>query len=126
MKQRSRLTNIKAAHGNTKLFFIRANARRRKKHIQALETENGFVVAHKDKEDIIHNHFSQQMGASNNRSHTLNWDELEQDQYDLDTLENDISEEEVKTVIMGIPNDKAPAQMVSSDFSSKPVGILFG
>lgn len=107
-KQRSRLTNIKAAHGNTKLFYIRANARRRKKHIQALQTDTGFVVAHRDKERIIHNHFSQQMGARINRSHTLNWEELVQDQFDFDELERDISEDEVKDVIMRIPNDKAP------------------
>lgn len=43
-KQRSRLTNIRVADANTKLFYIRANGQKRKKHIQALQTNNGFVV----------------------------------------------------------------------------------
>lgn len=46
-KQLARLTNIKTSHANTKLFYIRANVRKRKKHIPVLQTDHGLVVSHK-------------------------------------------------------------------------------
>lgn len=107
-KQRSRLTNIRTADANTKLFYIRANGRKRKKHIQALQTDNGFVVTHKDKAKEIYDHFTKQLGFREERRLTLNWDELEIEQFDLDDLERDITEEEVQKVISQMPSDKAP------------------
>lgn len=107
-QQRSRLNNIKAADANTKLFYIRANGRKRKKHIQAIKTEGGFIVAHKDKERVVHQHFTKQLGTRNQRSLTLNWNEIEMEHFDLDDLEQDITEEEVRKVIFEMPCDKAP------------------
>jgi hypothetical protein len=42
-RQRSRLTNIKHKDTNTKLFYLRANGRKRKKHIQLLHTTQGLA-----------------------------------------------------------------------------------
>lgn len=69
---------------------------------------------------IIHNHFMQQMGTNHNRPNTPNWDEFMQDQYDLVDLEHDITEDEVKTVIMGMSNDKAlgPDEFIGLFFKS--------
>lgn len=88
-------------------FYIRANGRKRKKHIQAIQTKGGFAVAHKDKDRVIHQHFNKQLGTRNETELTLNWEEIEVEQYDLSDLKRDISEEEVKKVIMKMPGDKA-------------------
>jgi hypothetical protein len=49
VKQRARLTNIKHGDANTKLFYLRANGRKRKKHIQILQTPQGLEMRHDDK-----------------------------------------------------------------------------
>jgi regulator of replication initiation timing len=44
LRQRARLTWIKTADANNKLFHIRANGRRRKLHIQSLHTLGGIAI----------------------------------------------------------------------------------
>lgn len=95
-KQRARLSHIRTADANTKLFHIRANGRRRKKHIQILQTNAGFVVTHEDKANEIHRHFNEQLGSRTERQVTLNWEELQIQSHDLTDLENDITEDEIK------------------------------
>jgi hypothetical protein len=51
--QRARLTNIKYGDVNSKLFYLRANGRKRKKHIQILQTGEGLAVKHDDKRKEI-------------------------------------------------------------------------
>jgi hypothetical protein len=49
-RQRARLVNIKHGDTNTNLFYLRANGRKRKKHIQILQTPEGLAMNHEDKE----------------------------------------------------------------------------
>lgn len=107
-KQRARLTAIRTTDANTKLFHVRANGRKRRNHIQVLQTDAGMVVKHEDKADEIHKHFQQTIGSSTRREMTLNWEQLDINPYELAELERDISEEEVKAVVMEMPKDKAP------------------
>jgi hypothetical protein len=44
------LTNIKCGDANSKLFYIRANGRKRKKHIMIICTPLGLAITHEDKE----------------------------------------------------------------------------
>jgi hypothetical protein len=48
-RQRAWLTNIKYGDVSSKLFFLRANGRKIKKHIQVLQTEQGLAFKHEDK-----------------------------------------------------------------------------
>jgi hypothetical protein len=71
-RQRSRLTNIKCGHANSKLFYLRANGRKRKKHIMILCTPHGIAITHEDKEVKIAHHFNGLWGSKLSRSVTLN------------------------------------------------------
>jgi hypothetical protein len=62
-KQCSRLTMIKASSCNSKLFFLRANARKRKSYIQSLQVEGRMVFTHQQKCHAAHTHFSNLFGA---------------------------------------------------------------
>jgi hypothetical protein len=48
-KQRARLSNIKHGDTNTKLFYLKANGRKRKNHIEILQTPEGLAMRHEDK-----------------------------------------------------------------------------
>src|SRR3954465_15373197 len=60
--QCARIANLKDGDANTKFFHRRINARRRKNHIHRIKNAQGWVTDHKQKEDIIHNHFAEVMG----------------------------------------------------------------
>lgn len=107
-KQRSRITNIRCMDSNTKLFHLKANGRKRKKYIQALQTENGMAVSHEEKESVIHEHFHKLLGSVPHRSHTIYWEEMRYTPFELQDLDTGITEEEVKKVVMEMPKDKAP------------------
>lgn len=107
-KQRARMTNVRTTDTNSKLFYIRANGRKRKNHIQVLQTKDGFAVAHKDKERVIEQHFQARLGTRDRRQISLNWEELGMQSFDLQELDSDITEEEVARVVMEMPPDKAP------------------
>jgi hypothetical protein len=62
-RQRSRLTNIKIDEANSKLFYLKANDRKRKKHIQILQTTQGLAITHEDKEQEIARHFNGLLGT---------------------------------------------------------------
>ena len=49
-KQQSRLTGIKAADAQSKLFFLHINGRKMKNYIRQLEIDSGQVHTHGDKE----------------------------------------------------------------------------
>jgi hypothetical protein len=52
MQQRSRLTYIRCGDANTKLFHLKANARRRKNYIQCLQSQDGMVFSQHEKEKV--------------------------------------------------------------------------
>jgi hypothetical protein len=53
-RQRARLTNVKWEYVSSKFFFLRANGRKRRKHIQVLQTKQGLAFKHDDKESEAH------------------------------------------------------------------------
>jgi hypothetical protein len=88
LRQRSRITWIKAGDANTKFFHLRANARRRKNHIPVLHDQNGAHTAHEDKASAIHRYYSDLLGTPPPRLHTLNWNTLRPRQrHDLSALD---------------------------------------
>ena len=107
-KQQSRLTAIKEADAQSKLFFLQINGRKRKNYIMQLQTDSGQVHSHVDKEQHIFNHFSKHFGPPEARSFTLDWERLGLPRHDLSVLEEEFTEEEVHAVVMEIATDKAP------------------
>jgi len=55
---------------------MRISGRKRKNFIQSLQSDRGVVYEHKEKERVIHEHFSNLFGAPAQRQLTLNWDAL--------------------------------------------------
>jgi hypothetical protein len=62
---------------NTKLLFLKANGRKRKKHIQFLHMEEGLGINHEDKAKEIERHFGKMLGKKQPRPISLNWSELD-------------------------------------------------
>lgn len=106
--QCARLTNLREGDANTKFFHRRISARRRKNHIHRLKHAQGWVTEHKEKEKIIHNHFSEVMGRPSTSNNDFNWEELGIESHALQDLNSAITEEEVWEAIKEMPNDKAP------------------
>jgi hypothetical protein len=107
-RQRSIMTNIKHDGANTKLFYLRANGRKRKKHIQILQTLQGLTITHDDKEREIAYHFEELLEAKHHRAFSLNWEELNYPAFNLTELEANISGEEVKSAISEMPKENSP------------------
>jgi hypothetical protein len=102
------LTHIRAAEANSKLFFLQANGRRRKKIIHSLQTTDGIFVLQEDKEKVVFDHFSTHFGQKEQREVTLNWEELGLPRADLTHLEEDFTVEELHAVIKDFASEKAP------------------
>lgn len=107
-KQRSRLAHIHAANAQSKLFFLHANGRKRKNHIQFLNSDQGLLHTHVDKQNHIFEHFSMQFGQPVPRTHTLDWNLLDLQWLQLSSAEDVFEEEEVNAAVMELANDKAP------------------
>jgi hypothetical protein len=107
-KQRARLSNINHGDANTNLFYLRANGRKRKQHIQALQTPEGLVMSHEDKEKEIARHFDLLLDTKQRRSLAINWGDLNYPSFDLADLDADLQEEEVRQAISDMPKDNAP------------------
>lgn len=108
IRQRSRLTAIRAGDANTRLFHLRANGRRRKNHIPMLQHEGTVHTSQQQKANVLHQHFAQQLGDSTTQEVTVNWDLLHIQQHDLQQLEEDVSVDEIKQAVMHSPSEKAP------------------
>jgi exonuclease III len=107
-KQKSRLTAIRAEEANAKLFFMKANGRRRKNIIHSLSTNGGVCYSHQDKERVIYDHFSSHFGPPLPRNQTLNWEEVQLGRRDLVHLEDPFTEEEIHACVQDLAGDKAP------------------
>jgi hypothetical protein len=107
-RQRSRLVNIRHGDTNSKLFYLRANGRKRKKHIQFVQTTEGPVFTHEDKEKEIARHFENLLGTKHHRTIDLNWGELEYPSFNLADLEAPITCDKVKKAIDDTPKENAP------------------
>jgi hypothetical protein len=77
IRQRSRLTWIKLGDANTRLFHLRANSRRRKNFIPALQDQTRTLTSHHDKATQLFNFYSSLFGTRADRAAVLNWDQLQ-------------------------------------------------
>jgi hypothetical protein len=107
-QQWSRLTNIKHGDANTKLFYLRANGRRRRKHSQILRTTQGLAIRQEDKEKEVTRHFEELLGTKYSRSISINWEQLDYPSFNLADQEASITSEEVKRAISDMPKENAP------------------
>ena len=107
-KQASRMTSIRAAEANTKLFYLQAKGRKRKNFISELQEGSTTLRSHGDKEGCLLNHFSKLFGPPPSRAQTLNWENLGLPRVNLDHLEEEFSEEEIHAVVKELKSDKAP------------------
>lgn len=107
-RQQSRITWIKACDASSKLFFLSVNGRRRKKHIQCLQTAEGQLHTHHQKAQAIYEHFNSIVGQRRERHQSLNWEKIGLRRHDLHHLEAPFTEEEVKGAVLAMPSEKAP------------------
>jgi hypothetical protein len=85
-----------------------ANSRKKKNHIQSLQSKNGVAFSQANKHKVIFNHFLHHMGSYNPRSCSLNWSNLDWKPSNLQHLELPVTEEELKQIILSSPKEKAP------------------
>ena len=107
LKQQSRLSAIRAAEANSKLFYLHANGRRRKNFIKYLNS-NGLIKHTQQEKDCVYQHFHQQLGQSLPREYTIDWTTIHLNRCQLQHLEHEFSEEEVQHVVHQMQSDKAP------------------
>lgn len=108
IRQRSRQTWLKEGDVNSKFFHIKANSRRRKNFIHSLQTPSGVAISAQDKEEELFRFFKERLGTCFQRSSGINWNVLDLPSLDLADLEEDISEEELKEIVLSMPPEKAP------------------
>lgn len=109
LRQRSRLTWLKEGDVNSKFFHIKANTRRRKNYIHSLQTPSGVAVSAQNKEEELFRFFKERLGTNFQRTLSLNWSLLQLPSLDLNELDEDITEEELKSIIFDLPPEKAPS-----------------
>jgi hypothetical protein len=107
VRQASRLTSIKAAKANSKLFYLQANGTRRKNHIHSLLTAEGTCYTQEEKEKAIFDHFNAHFGPLEQRELALNWASLGLTRHDLSHLEAEFSFEEIHAVIKELAAEKS-------------------
>jgi hypothetical protein len=72
-----------------------------------LRHNNDWVNDHISKEEVIRNHFNSFMENGATRTHDFNWEELQFEMSDFQSLGDTFTEEEVKFAIHQMPSDKA-------------------
>ena len=107
-KQASRLTSIRAAEANSKLFYLQAKGRKRKNFISELQEDDRILRSHGVKEGCLLNHFNRPFGSPPVRVETLNWEALGLPHVNLEHLEEEFSEEEIQAAVKELKSDKAP------------------
>ncbi|KAM0899425.1 hypothetical protein ACQ4PT_021294 [Festuca glaucescens] len=107
MKQRSRVSWLRAGEANTRFFHLKANGRRRKNFMHALHHAGGTATEQQHKQQLIHSHFSALFSAADEARMELNWAELGLPVADLAELDAAFSEEEIHASLLEMPSDKA-------------------
>jgi hypothetical protein len=108
LRQRSRLTWIRAGDTNTKLFHLKATAKRHHNFILSLLHAGRLCITHEAKSEALHDFYSQQFGSTTTRQHTLNWETLQVQRYELSDLEREVTETEIHAAVMQTRPEKAP------------------
>jgi hypothetical protein len=99
---------LKDGDANTKFFHAKVNGRRRKKFIQRIANNQGWVTDFDGKESLTKSHFSTVMGKGPPRLRNFSWAGMVFPPTDLEDLGESFSELEVLAAIKSMRSDKAP------------------
>ncbi|XP_066342200.1 uncharacterized protein [Miscanthus floridulus] len=104
----SRISWLSDGDANTALFHAKACYRKRKKFVAQLMLDGQLYTDHEKKAEIIDDFYSNLLGQSVAREHTINLAALGIPSHDLSEFDAPFSEEEVWNTIKLLPPDKAP------------------
>ena len=121
-RQASRIVNLREGDANTKFFHLKANARKRKNHIQRLQKDGGWAATHEEKATLIQEHFEAAMSPPPPQQRDFNWGNLNLQLFNLDHLVEPFTEKEIYEAILQTSPDKAQARTASLGHSSDLVG----
>jgi len=107
-RQASRIVNLREGDANTKFFHLKANARKRKNHIQRLQKDGGWAATHEEKATLIQEHFEAAMSPPPPQQRDFNWGNLNLQLFNLDHLVEPFTEKEIYEAILQTSPDKAP------------------
>lgn len=89
-------------------FHLQACHRGRKNRIQSLWVDGAEIVSEQQLAQCLYEHYNTLLGTPFTRTRRLDLSLIGLPSIDLSGLENVFSEDEVRQVIMNLPNDKAP------------------
>ena len=99
-RQCSRLTWLKEGDACTKIFHLKANARRLKNFISSLMAPHGLLLwSHEEKEGEVLRNFRKSLGTKEPRTCTFNWAGLELDPVLVSGLDDAFTEQEICAAI---------------------------
>lgn len=104
---RSRILYLKEGDANTS-FHQQARFRKKKNFIAKLQTETSLAVTQEEKHAAVLEFYETALGTAENRSLTLDLNEIGMQQHDLASLDILFIEEEIWTAVKDLPLDKAP------------------
>jgi hypothetical protein len=85
-----------------------ANIRRKQIYIATLANNSETVTNHEDKHRLVFKHYQAYIGSYAQRTHLINYEELQWQPRDLHHLELPFLEQEVEAMIQSMPKEKAP------------------
>lgn len=108
LRQRARLRYLKHSGTASQFFYLKINARRRKKTIPVLQQGGVWGVTEEDKLAMAHDYFLEIMGSPSPPMVALDLGRLGLPTLDLSELEIEILEDEAKKVMLEMLSDRAP------------------
>jgi hypothetical protein len=105
--QKSRLLFLAEGDANTRFFHLQACHRKRKSRIDTLTVHGSELVRDDLMAQALFEHYSSILGSSFERSRRINLSAIGLPLLQLSGLEDLFTEDEVRSVVMDLPNDKA-------------------
>jgi hypothetical protein len=107
--QRCKEKNLLEGDDNTKYYHAKANGRKRKNMIYSLDQEEGEIKGQSDLMKYITNFYKQLFGPPPENDFTLNLEGIAMlSEAEKERLIRPIEMEELKKVVFGMENNKAP------------------
>lgn len=114
-KQRGSIKWVKFGDAGTRFFHANATIRHRGNLITELTSSDGVSVTdHREKEEILWEDFKVRLGSSRFENFHISPGFFLQRNDNLGILETPFSHLEIDSIIKALPNDKSPAQTVST------------
>lgn len=107
-RQRSRLLFLGEGDANTKFFHLQACHRARKNRFDSMWVDGSEVVSDTAMAQALYDHYNSILGTSFGRTRRVNLTAIGLPSMELGDLEVLFTEDEVRSVVMNLPNDKAP------------------